>query len=128
MSWDVFISKFTPEQYNDGDAEPLGKREEVIAKITATVPGADFSDPSWGHYKDDSCSIEFSLSDEMVEGMMLHIRGSGDHVIPVLRDLCNKLEAIAMDCSSGETMDFGEIDEASFLEWQAYRDKILKGE
>jgi hypothetical protein len=84
MSWDVYAQDFgpyktfeeIPEDFRPG---PIGKRSEIIEKILAIVPFAEFSDPEWLVIDADEFSIEINMSDEEVlDAITFHIRGGGD--------------------------------------------------
>ncbi len=126
MSWDIFISKTPVDQLEAAEFEPLGDNKEVIQLIVDVVPTTNFTDPTWGNYRDDECSIEFNIGDDTpVQHMMLHIRGSGTRPIAIIKALCERINGYAMDGSTGEQMNFDEVDEQSFNAWQEYRDKII---
>ena len=82
MSWDVFVLNLPSgirsfdDIPKDFEPPPLGTRAEIIAKIMAVYPQADFSDPSWGTLKLPECWIEFSLgANEQVASFAMHVRG-----------------------------------------------------
>jgi hypothetical protein len=57
---------------------------------------------------------------------MLYIRGGGNHPLAIIKSICDYFECYAMDCSTGDQMNFDESDNESFKAWQKYRDD-LKG-
>ncbi|MGW7340135.1 DUF4253 domain-containing protein [Streptomyces sp. NPDC054808] len=60
---------------------PLGRRGDVHAAVTQVVPDLDLSDPEWGEISSRTWSIELNIgSEDPVDSVMLHIRGSGDEV------------------------------------------------
>lgn len=126
MSWDIFISRTPVNQVSEAKFEPLGSKKEVINKLMRLLPSANFDDPEWGTYKDDECSIEFSLNhtDEL-EHLTLHVRGGGERPLCIVKEICDTFQCYAMDGSSGEQMNFDEQSEKSFKDWQNYRDTVL---
>ena len=127
MSWDVFISKTPIDQLSGAKFESLGSKKEVIKGLKEIIPTAYFKDPQWGIFREDSYSIEINLGEEeLVEYLMLHVRGEGSIPLLVIKEICETYQCFAMDGSSGEELDFDKIEDNPFLEWQKYRDKILR--
>lgn len=127
MSWDIFISRTPADQLSEAKFESLGSKKEVIKKLLDLLPSANFEDPEWGTYKDDECSIEFSLNDtEELEHLTLHIRGGGERPLCIIKEICEAFQCFAMDGSSGEQINFDEQSEKFFKDWQNYRDTVLK--
>ncbi len=57
----------------------MGSGDEVRRRISATLPGVDWSNPTWGFYAGDGFTFEFNLGDEEpVTSFAVHVRGSGD--------------------------------------------------
>jgi hypothetical protein len=54
MSWDIIVMNLPPGLKSIKDLPSnfvpatLGKRSDIIAKISAIFPESDFSDPTWG--------------------------------------------------------------------------------
>ena len=125
MSWDIFIQQFPdgarrvadiPDTYT---AAPIGRRDEVIARIKAAMPNVDFRDPAWGVLHSDTYSIEFGLGDDdVLYGITLHVRGTDD-VLPQITRLLDALKLRAIDSWTGE---FYEPDVAShsLARWRSY--------
>jgi hypothetical protein len=131
MSWDISIqdlpreAKSVADIPNDYRPSELGTRSEMISRIQQILPEADFSDPSWGILDHAEFSIEFSMgSAETCRGIMLHVRGGGSAVATIER-LLDKLKLRAIDCQAGDFFS-SQAAEASFGQWQAYRDKVIK--
>jgi hypothetical protein len=85
MSWDIFVQDLPPEAQKltdipaDFRPQPLGSRAEVVAKIKAIVPQANFADPSWGIIDGGDFSIEVNMGEEdPVTGFAFHVRGGDD--------------------------------------------------
>ena len=132
MSWDVFLFNAPPEVKSLSDLPsdfantPLGAKDEVIAKLSCALE-IDFSDRSWGIHNTESYSIEFNMGSDPVESIMLHVRGGGDAAMGAIRAAADALGVRALDCSTGEWIDFESPDaDDSWRRWQAYRDKIVK--
>lgn len=130
MSWDVLVMKI-PENYKslsempkDYAPSPLGRFDEVLKVLKDLLPDIDLSDPSWGIFCNEKCSIEFSIGDDdPVTTIMLHIRG-GEAPIDIIKTICEKTDWKAIDTSTGNVIDFKDNPEDSFDRWKRYRDKI----
>src|SRR4051794_19319515 len=92
MSWGVMIfnlrGKPPPpiDQLQESDSEPLGPAADVRQRISALLPGIDWSDPTWGIYDGDGFSIEFNVgADDPIANMMLHVRGGGNAIAAIVR-------------------------------------------
>ena len=97
MSWNILVAKFPPVQSLDELAkdfrpEPFGTRSDVIARIRAVFPAADFSDPSWGMLDDDGWGFEFNMGDEegVCDSFSLRVHGGG----PALAAVQQVLDAV----------------------------------
>jgi len=133
MSWDVFVLNLPPgiRSLDDipKDFEPplLGTRAEIIAKITAVYPQADFSDPSWGMLKLPECWIEFGLgATEQVASFAMHVRG-GEHAPDIVAHILDALEVHAIDPNS-KTGIFADQDSLreSFARWGGFHAQVAK--
>ena len=129
MSWDLFAQDFpdvagVAEVPDDFDPAPLGARQEIIDRIKAAIPSADFSDPSWGMVEQDGWSIEINLGEESnCDGFALHVRGSGDAAMDQVAIILDATGARAIDAQTGEFFSRAAATD-SFGAWQAYRDQI----
>jgi hypothetical protein len=132
MSWDISIQnlprdvKTVAEIPDDYQPQPIGPRDQLIARILEVLPDIDFSDPTWGMLDSGDYSIEFNIGSERIcEHFMLHVRGGGDAMRTVAR-LLDHLQLRGFDCQTG---DFFSIEEAkrSFGEWQAFRNRVVGG-
>ncbi|HUP48160.1 MAG TPA: hypothetical protein VNA04_05145 [Thermoanaerobaculia bacterium] len=130
MSWDVFIQDLPPDARSVHDIpdefqpRPLGTRPEVIGRIHARFPDADFSDPSWGRLHREGFSVDISLADEgeAVTGVTLHVRGSDDAVEAVV-GLIDAVGGKALDSWTGELFDQA-VALHSIRRWRAYLEEI----
>src|SRR5262245_19632633 len=108
MSWDVliFAAKQPPpptaEMPDGWRGESMGSGDEIRASISACLPVVDWSDPTWGIYDGGGFSYEFNLGgEEPKESFMVHVRGGGDAVTPLLH-LAARCGWYLLDCSAGE--------------------------
>lgn len=117
----------TIEDLAEDDA-PLGTRAEVLAKLRAALPQADFSDPTWGIVEGPDYSVEVNLGDEEpVSAIMLHVRG-GDSVMQVIRTAAKALGCGALDCNADEVLDLeGDVAGAGLQAWREYKDRVVPG-
>lgn len=131
MSWDISIMDLPndaasvadiPDDFQPG---PLGNRVDLIAAIHDVAPSADFSDPSWGELATPDFVIEFNMgSEEVVDSMMLHVRG-GSPIVDFIDALLKRLGRRAIDCSEGEFFSPSTSGE-SLRSWQQYRDSVVR--
>jgi hypothetical protein len=109
MSWDVLLlhlpdditsAQDIPDDYAP---RPLGRLHEVLATVSRAEPEADLSDPTWGDLTGPTWSIELNIgSEDPVDSIMLHIRGSGDVVLASVFRLADAFGCKVLDCSSGD--------------------------
>lgn len=131
MSWtvSVFGGAERPPIHNapsDWDPTVMGTGDEVRQRISAHLPGVDWTTPTWGLYGGDGFTFEFSVGpEEPVTDFAVHVRGSGDAIADLLRfALPNGWHLI--DWSTGEFIDPESPSYAGWEGWQAYRDKIRR--
>ncbi|WP_370416396.1 hypothetical protein [Streptomyces fradiae] len=130
MSWDVILLRLPDDVTSvqeipaDYAPDPLGRRDDVLAAVAQAVPDADLSDPAWGEMSSPTSSIELNVgSEDPVDTVMLHIRGSGDRVLtPVLR-LAAALRCEALDCAEGELITPGQT--SGWHVFQQFRDRVM---
>jgi hypothetical protein len=132
MSWDVMIFNFGGKtlprigELKESDCEPLGPAAEIRRKVTLSLAGIDWLDPTWGLYQGTGFSVEFNLGrDDLIRNMMLHVRGSGD-AISAITEFASPLGWSAFDCSTGEYLDLQNPSQAGWKGFQEYRDKVVK--
>lgn len=133
MSWDIFVqdlpasAKRIADIPHDFRPTSIGKRSDIIQKIKAVVPFADFTDPSWGRIKGEGFSIEVNLGDdEELLGFAFHVRGSSGMPIGLIADILDHLDLRALDGGNVETGFFDrEKAAASLQHWRAYRDHVV---
>lgn len=105
--------------------QPLGNRVDLIDAIREVCPTADFSDPSWGELATPDFVIEFNMgSKEVVDSMMLHVRGGGP-VVDFIDALLTRRGRRTIDCSEGEFLSPATSAE-SLRSWQMYRDSVIE--
>lgn len=129
MSWDVFIQHLPPEARHVADipdeyeGEILGTRDEVIGKIRAKFPDADFSDPSWGTLVRDDYSIDICVNgEEAATAITLHVRGS-DEAVSAVNTIIDAVGAQALDSWTGEIYE-PDIALHSIRRWRAYLEEM----
>jgi hypothetical protein len=131
MSWDLFVNNI-PREFASVSEIPegfvqrsLGSRRQIVDKICAVVPNADFSDPSWGLIDGDGYSIEVNIGkDDPVTGFAFHIRG-GDNAVYVVADILDYLGLRAFDPQSDSGFFSLKDGPASLQKWRAYRNKFI---
>jgi len=135
MSWDVMLFAFggetpPPVEAMGGDFKPshsLGRADDLRKTISTHLPDVDWSDPEWGMLGGDGYSIEFNLADgEIIEHMMLHVRGGGDPVSAIAK-LCKAAGWSALDTSTGRWLDVDSPSREGWEGFQRFRDKVVAG-
>jgi len=131
MSWDIFIQDFPPDAKRvaeiaaDFRPAPIGHRSDIIAKIRAVIPTADFSNPSWGVIDGDGWAIEVNVGKEdLCAGIALHVRGA-DAAAGAVALILSGLALRALDSQTGEFFVAGPQAIESFRQWRKYRDRIV---
>jgi hypothetical protein len=131
VSWDLFIQDLpkginsVAEIPDDFVPQPLGRRDELIVRIKELVPGADFSDPSWGVIEGPGYSVEVNIGEaEEVDSIALHVRG-GDLVVGLIADLLDQLKVGALDPQSESGIFQSDEALTSLRRWRAYRDQVV---
>lgn len=130
MSWDVFLLRLPDDITSvqeipaDHTPAPLGWRDDVLAAVARAVPEADLSDPGWGTLSGPTWSIELNIgSNDPVESIMLHIRGSGDDVLTPVFRLAESLRCGVIDCTDGEVIAPGQS--SGWHSFQQFRDQVV---
>jgi hypothetical protein len=57
---------------------------------------------------------------------MLHVRG-GEIAVQAVRQIAERFQMRAIDCSTGEFLDAMPDPTAGFRKWRVYRDKVVGG-
>lgn len=101
----------------------IGNRSDLIRKIKAVVPFAEFPDASCGQIGGDGFSIEINLGkSEQVKEFAFHVRGE-DIAAYIVADILAALELRALDCGTGDF--FAPKDPAEGIRrWRDYRDEV----
>ena len=132
MSWDAILLRLpqdvtTVAELGDGEPDPLGSTDEVRNLLCTVLPDLDLSDPAWGILESSDYSIEFSIGkEEPCTSIMLHVRGL-DSAIEPIRAVCAQSKWQALDCSTGELIDFDSDPAQGLRAWRAYRNKVAPG-
>jgi hypothetical protein len=129
LSWDIFVQDLPRDAESIADIpadfrpKPIGNRADVVRQIKEVVPGADFSDPSWGRIEADDWSVEVNMgTNEECNGFALHVRG-GDAVVGVIAAVLDHLNLRALS-QTGEFFVAGPEALESFQKWRAYRVQV----
>lgn len=133
MSWDVMVFNFRgspPDDIenlpDDFQFEPLGKAASVRAAISQSLPGTDWSDPTWGQFEGEGFSIEFNLGNEAtLDNFMMHVRGGGDAIAAILKFVVPNQWSL-LDCSTGEFIDPENPSQEGWEGFQEFRDHVFK--
>ncbi len=134
MSWDLFIADIpaeceTTDDIPEGwDTPMIGTYAELIAKIKAIIPHADFSNPKHGVIEGVEWSIEIPIAgplDEQQTMLGINIRGA-DEAAFVAADLVTRLGLRAIDTGSEDGTIFPAEDVLEGLQhWRSVRDRAL---
>ncbi|MFG3001374.1 hypothetical protein [Streptomyces sp. NPDC048340] len=130
MSWDVLLLRLPddvtsvqqiPDDYSPA---PLGRQQDVLAAVTQAVPDVDLSDPTWGELPGSAWSMELNIgSEDPVDSIMLHIRGSGDDVLTAVFRLAEALRCKVLDCAEGDLITPRKT--SGWHAFQQFRDRAL---
>ena len=103
----------------------LGTADEVRRKISLCLPETDWSDPNWGAYEGDGFTCEFNLgADDPVDGFMIHVRGGGDAVRPLL-EMSARHGWYILDTVQNEWLHRCDNPEAGWPAFQSFRDQAI---
>ena len=102
----------------------LGSCDEVRDRISAHLPGIDWTEPNWGKYAGEGFTFEFGVGpEEPVDCVAVYVRGGGGVIADLLRfSVPNGWHLI--DGSDGERIDPTSPSADNWHRWMAYRDKI----
>lgn len=108
----------------DCTSAPLGRQSDVLVTVKQAVPEVDLSDPTWGELSGLTWSIELNIgSEDPVDSIMLHIRGSGDDALrPVFR-LGEALRCKVLDLAEGDLIAPGQA--LGWCAFQPFRDRVV---
>lgn len=143
MPWDLTIVNAKDRQ------EPLGERDEVIARFAAALPGVILQAaprPSAEHiaqlpeslrrhamrkpqlnadFEDDALSIQFYAQDRPhIDAIGAEVRGNGNP-IPALAALCLPNGWSAVNLADGALVDLTAKDAPEWSAFRAWRDEAL---
>jgi hypothetical protein len=132
MNWDVLVFHApddvaaVDEIPSDFDPPALGPGAHVRQRLRERLSGLDVSDPACGMLAGPTWSIELSLgSEDPVRSIMLHVRGGGDDVLPVIAQIAEAVGARALGISNGEFLTGSAADAEGWHGFQQYRNQVL---
>lgn len=127
MSWDIFVQDLPPSAKtledipDDFEPKKIFNRADLIRRIKAIVPNADFSRPAWGVVESSTVCLEFNLGEsEEMTGFAIHARGFKDDAVTIAKVL-DHLQVRALDSQTG---DFFSLEKCDVEAWRTYRDQI----
>ena len=119
----------------------MGTAEEIRQKISAILPGVDWSDPTGGFIELAGCSFEFALlgdedsededeanaggADARLDGFAIAVRGDGEP-LPVLAKLCKPYGWNLGDAGTGEDIDLNKPSDPGWHEFKKFRDSVAR--
>lgn len=124
MSWDVLLLRLPghvtsmEDVRSDDGTPPLGRKPWVLGAVH----------PTWGQVEGPGWSIELNIgSDDPVDSIMLHVRGSGDDALAPIFRLAAELGCRVLDCSEGDLISSpGET--SGWHAFQEFRDRVTGAE
>jgi hypothetical protein len=132
MSWDLLVfhapegATAVDEIPNDFDPPTLGSGADVRQRLLDRLPELDLSDSAWGLLSGPTWSIEVNIgSEDPVGSIMLHVRGGGDDVLPVIALIGEALGARVLDMSTGNFLTGRAGDADGWHGFQQYRNGVL---
>ena len=118
MSWDIFIQDFPNvgsihEVPVDFKPQPIGERDELLARIREAIPFAETMDSDWVFVKGDDIDLSIQFHFErgtLVRYMVVHVHG-GEQSAACVGALLQHLGLRAHDTATGELFDGSSLDE-----------------
>lgn len=133
MSWDVFLFR-VPEgitSYNqlpdNFKSEAMGYPDNIISTLEALYPTLHFDDKEHGELELGGAAIDLDLqfTDEgRVNVIAMSVYGGGDP-ISIIQKICKALGCKAIEPVTCDFIQFNGDGEASFQQWQDYRDFVV---
>jgi hypothetical protein len=103
MSWDLYVQELPEgmrsmkEIVEDFRPGVIGKRSEIVRTICEAVPGAVFSDPTWGIIDGPGYKIHVGIDEaEECDGFCLHVCGR-EEVVAVVDRILGRLGMRALN-------------------------------
>src|ERR1700722_17665132 len=129
MSWDILVvaAKEPPPPVANTPAgwrgDSLGSSDEVRARISACLPTTTWPNPRRGIFRSQGFSYEFNVPiGEMVESVVVQVRGRGDAVSPLLHlAQCNGWWLRDLE---GEWLHHCSEPDEGWKEFQGFRDHV----
>jgi hypothetical protein len=133
VSWDLLIVN-APLQVTSAeqltseiDLMPLGAAADIRQRLSAWLPDLDLADPTWGDLNGPTWSIELGLgSDDPVQSISLHVRGTGDDVLAVIAGIVARVGGRALDSVTGEFLTEEQTGVTSWQAFQQFRDGLFR--
>lgn len=113
-----------PDRYQP---ESLGPRKEIIQQIKNVFPSANFSDPEWGSYEEQTFVLEFIMGSQDVCSTF-GVRVHGDEKAMIAIDFL--LKTLGLRGVDHQTSEFFTLPSGteSFKDWNAFQSKATKQE
>lgn len=143
MSWDLYIYnwpkdiKTLKDIPDDWDPPPIALRSEIISKIKAAIPQADFSNPSTGKIESDrrilTSDRRFSTLDYSVEVVLgtndmcysiTLIAGGDQRCVDFVSAIVTNLNVRAFDTGSGDWFKPGADAASGFRQWSEWKERV----
>ena len=131
MSWDVVLLRIhgdlrPVEEVDDADYLPLGSADAVRAAVAEAFPGIEWSDEQSGFIDSGKFAIELAMEEaDPVGHVMLSVHGGGDPVTPIM-ELVTRNGWAALDASTSTFIDPAKPSDASWSEFQRFRDEVAR--
>ena len=120
----LFSEKFDLEA-PDYIPEPLGNCAAIVRILTQLLPTFQYFSDGWGILKEANFSIEFNIGkEEITDCIMMSIRGGGDPM-PIIKTICDATKWGAFDTSAAAFVDVENLSPESWINFQAFRDKVI---
>lgn len=133
MSWPVTVMAFTSPPPSMSEMDPnwepqiIGTIDEVRARISAHLPGVDWSEGDCGVYLGNGFTFEFAVGLDKdptrTRYFVVHVRGHGDAIADLFK-FARPNGWYLLDGSTGEWLDFENPSQSGWRASQEYADQI----
>ncbi len=130
MSWDILIiNSAQPVDIDSDDYPEFTSRADFIKKVSASIPEADWSDPSIGIVDSDAAVMEFDLGDEEEIGstVLVNVYGGEEPVEEIAR-LCKENHWQAYDIATESFLDLDNPSSETWDNFQSSRESLDEDE